>query len=86
MNATAQGRKELEMRVYLVDLDGDLHDLRGQESAYPLVYHNECYVAGQYPAKSLREAGSNGVVYDSVRWQGGKCASVFRPRRLSNAR
>ena len=42
MRATAQPRMELDMRVYAVDLDGDLHDLRGRKSAYPLVYHGDC--------------------------------------------
>ncbi len=33
----------------------------------------------------LREAGSNGIVYDSVRRTAGECAAVFRPPLLSNA-
>ena len=74
------------MRVYQVDLDGDLHDLRGQKAAQPLVYHNDNYAAGQHLARTLREAGSNGIAYDSVRRTGGECAAVFRPPLLSNAR
>ena len=34
MRATAQPRMELDMRVYLVDLEGELHDLRGQRAAH----------------------------------------------------
>ncbi len=86
MSATAQGRMELDMRVYLVDLDGDLHDLRGMQTAQPLVYHNDHYAAGQHLARTLREAGSNGVAYDSVRRTEGECVAVFRPPLLSNAR
>jgi hypothetical protein len=67
MLATAQAHMELDMRVYVVDLAGDLHDLRGQKTAYPLVYHNDNYAAAQHLAKSLRKDGSNGVAYDSVR-------------------
>ena len=86
MRATTQPHMELDMRVYLVDLDGDLHDLRGQKSAIPLVYHNENYGAGQHLARTLRKGGSNGVAYDSVRRDGGECVAVFLPRLLSNSR
>lgn len=86
MRATAQARTELDMRVYLVDLDGDLHDLLGQKSACPLVYHSDDYAAGQHLARTLRGDGSNGIAYDSVRRDGGECAAVFRPRLLSNCR
>ena len=86
MSATVQARMELDMRVYLVDLDGKLHDLRGQKDARPLVYHNDNYAAGQHLARTLREAGSNGIAYDSIRLRGGECVAVFRPPLLSNAR
>ena len=86
MHATAQPRMELDMRVYLVDLAGDLHDLRGQKRANPLVYHSDKYAGGQSLARSLRDDESNGIVYDSVRREGGECAAVFLPRLLSNCR
>ena len=86
LSATAQARMELDMRVYLVDLNGNLHDLRGQRAAQPLVYHNDNYAAGQHLARTLRAAGSNGIAYDSVRRTGGECVAVFRPPLLSNAR
>jgi len=84
--ATGENPMELDMRVYLVDLDGDLHDLRGQKAARPLVYRNDSYAAGQHLARTLRDAGSNGIVYDSVRRTGGECVAVFRPPVLSAAR
>ena len=86
LGATSQAPMELDMRVYLVDLDGDLHDLRGQKDVRSPVYHNENYAAGQLLAKTLRETGSNGIACDSVLWTGGECVAVFRPPVLSNAR
>ncbi len=86
MRATMQGRMELDMRAYCVDLVARLHDLRGQQAEYPLVYHREDYAAGQQLAVMLRRAGADGIVYDSVRQRGGECAAVFRARRLANAR
>ena len=86
LSATTQGHMELDTRVYLVNLDGDMHDLRGQKATQPLVYHNDNFSAGHHLARTLREAGSNGIAYDSVRRTGGECAAVFRPPLLSNAR
>jgi hypothetical protein len=86
MRATRQGPMELDMRVYLVDLDAPLHDLRGRQNDHPLVYHPDDYAAGQQFAASLRRDGANGIAYDSVRRQGGECAAIFRPRFLSNCR
>ena len=84
MRATEQDRVELDMRVYLVDLVGDLHDLRGQREACSLVYHETNYAAAQHLAKDLRQSGANGIAYDSVRRKGGECAAVFRPPLLAN--
>lgn len=86
MRATDEGRMDLDMRVYLVDLAAALHDLRGRRAEYPLVYHNDNYAAGQHLAATLRKDGSNGIAYDSVRRQGGACVAVFRARLLSNCR
>jgi len=86
MRATAQRHAELDMRVYVVDLSGDLHDLRGQSSVYPLIFHKDNYAAGQNLARTLRQDGSNGIAYDSVRNEGGTCAGVFRPSLLTNCR
>ena len=86
MRATSQGRMELDMRVYIVDLVAALHDLRRRQAEFPLVYHNDNYSAGQYLAATLRQEGSNGIAYSSVRRRGGECVAVFRPRLLSNCR
>ena len=86
MRATDQSRMELDMRVYAVELDGRLHDLRGREASLPLVYSRDSYGPAQELAKRLRDEGSDGLAYDSVRHDRGECAAVFRPRLLSGAR
>ena len=86
MRATRQPRMELDMRVYPVDLEGELHDLRGQRVTQALIHHLDSYAAGQHLGQTLRKAGSNGIAYDSVRRVGGECAAVFRPPLLSNVR
>ena len=86
LRATMQPGMEIDMRVYLVDLTGHLHDLRGRKSACPLVYREDSYQVSQSLARELRGGGSDGLVYDSVRNEGGECAGVFRPRLLSSCR
>ena len=86
LRATNQGRLEIDMRVYLTDIDADLHDIRGKQAEHAPVYHNDDYTAGQQLARTLRAAASGGIVYSSVRRAGGACAAVFRPRLLSNCR
>jgi RES domain len=86
MRATDEGRMELDMRVYVIDLAGLVHDLRGLKLNFPLVYHPESYGPAQHLAVELRKQGSQGVVYDSVRRPGGECVAIFRPPVLSNCR
>ena len=86
MNATAQPPIELDMQAYLIDLEGELHDLRGQRATQPLLYHGQDYAASQQLGRTLHETGCDGIVFDSVRQHDGACAAVFRPRILSNAR
>lgn len=86
MRATAEPRMELDMRVYAVDLAGELHDLRGRQKDFAPAYHKTDYAAARQLARALRNGGSNGIAYDSVRREGGQCVAVFRPPLLSNAR
>jgi len=86
MAATREPAQELDMRVYAVDLDAALHDIRALADARPELYDPERYAAGQRLGGELRTAGADGIVYRSVRNEGGECAAVFRPRLLSNCR
>lgn len=86
MRATAQARMELDMRVYLTDLAGDLHNLRGRPAAFADVYHPTDYAPGQRLAVALPAGGAAGIVYDSVRHLSGECAAAFRPGLLGNCR
>lgn len=76
----------LEMRVYYADLDQELHDIRGMRDQHPEWYNPKDYGASQDLGRSLRNAGSWGIYYQSVRHRGGECAAVFRPRALSPCR
>ena len=65
----------------LADFFGPFHDLRGVDAAEPYLDPDPAISpAGQALARRLRaEAGSNGIVYPSVRRAGGTCLAAFRP-------
>ena len=74
------------MRVLSVTVRAPLHDLRGLRAILPDVYRPDDYTAAQLLGGALRAGGSNGIVYESVRHDGGKCVAVFRPPLLSHCR
>lgn len=78
LSATKEDAMEIDMRVYLSDLNAALHDLR--EINDPVLYDLVDYSAGQQLGLQLKNAGSYGAVYRSVRHAGGQCAAVFRPK------
>ena len=86
LQSTNEPSQELDMRVYAVDLNAELHDIRGMQISHPMYYHSTNYGMSQQFALQLREIGSDGIVYMSVRDEGGECVAVFRPRLLSNCR
>ncbi len=86
LRATRQAPTELEMRCYLADVACELHDLRGRSIELPDIYDPSSYRASQKLGRQLRNGGSNGVAFDSVRRAGGQCLAVFRPRLVQNVR
>ncbi len=84
MSRTKQPPMRLEKRAVRACLSGKLHDTRGKR--LPEVCSTDDYAASQALGRRLKEAGSNGIVFDSVRQRGGECAAVFRPPVLSRCR
>jgi hypothetical protein len=86
LRATNQPAMELEMRCYLADVACELHDLRGRRAELADVYDPASYAASQKLGRELRNAGSNGIAFESVRRDGGQCVAAFRPRLVQNVR
>lgn len=75
---------------YLADFAAEMHDLRGAGARYRRYLKAgpvpECYVAGQQLAAELMAEQSNGIVYPSVRHEGGTCVVCFRPTLVYHVR
>ncbi len=75
----------LEMCLYHADFEAAFHDIRAEGT--PEALHDpESYRASQAFGQELLEAGSNGILYRSVRHRGGECLVCFRPRLVLNVR
>jgi hypothetical protein len=82
LHRTREGPLRLELRLYLADLDARLVDVRKLSECH----HADDYAPGQKLGRMLRAEGRDGLLYRSVRLEGGLCAAVFRPRLLRNCR
>jgi hypothetical protein len=78
-----QQREEVGYDDYLADFTQSFHDLRGMsdEALSPV-----SYVRSQQLAVELMEEGSLGIIYPSVRREGGTCIACFRPSIVANVR
>lgn len=81
--ATSEPPMQLSMRLYAVKVSATLHDLRPADAVPTVVYAAGHYVASQALGARLRQEGSTGVVYRSVRHEGGECVGLFKPRGAS---
>ena len=86
LRETAWNEKEVADYIdYLADFRAEFHDLRGSRE------HADClspesYTASQALAAQLLQSGSSGIVYPSVRRDGGTCIACFRPVLVINVR
>lgn len=70
---------------FLADFRGEFHDIR-RDSRFAKCLDPDSYRASQKLAQELLDSGSVGVVYPSVRHNGGTCISCFRPALVNNVR
>ena len=68
----------VQMRELVGAIDNDFHDIRGEEEFADCLDPNS-YDASQELARTLKAAGTNGVVFPSVRDAGGECLGAFWP-------
>jgi len=77
------GPRYEDMRVLVGRVDERFHDVAALNEAErrPLL-DPHTYARSQPFGRRLKETGSNGVVYSSVRHPGGECLGAFRPRAV----
>jgi RES domain-containing protein len=81
-------RLSFEYQDFLADFAGSFHFLDQPELEACLKPEPvpQCYVPSQALAATLLQAGSAGVIYPSVRHQGGTCIACFRPALVFHPR
>jgi hypothetical protein len=68
-----------QFREILLDVQGDLYDLRGSNPAYVEALDPGDYREAQGVGERLHALGAQGLVYPSVRNPTGECAGLFYP-------
>jgi hypothetical protein len=81
LRQTNEPDTEITMRCYVNRVVSPLHDIRG--IAFNDLHDEEDYAIPQSFAKRMRDNGTDGLVYNSVRHVGGECVAVFNPKALS---
>ena len=77
---SADGPRYEDMRVIVGRIDAELHDVEQLAAAdRQRLLDPLDYTASQAFARALRESGSTGLHYPSVRRSAGRCAALFRP-------
>lgn len=75
--------RDIDMRVVVGRVDERFHDIASlADPQRAAVLAPDDYAPGQALGRRLREAGSNGVVWPSVRHAAGTCLGAFRPRAV----
>lgn len=67
-----------QMRELVGAIDNAFHDVRGRRE-FEACLDPDSYGASQELARRLRAGGANGIVYPSVRDEGGECVAAFWP-------
>lgn len=87
LRATKQPSVDLDNRVYTATIVGRYDDIRTKSKSKlydpdPQNYgYSQRYASGLYRTDAV-----DGIVYNSVRFPGGQCVVVFRPRLISDAK
>jgi hypothetical protein len=77
--------EEITYDDYLADFSAEFHDIRN-DRRFSVCLKPDDYTASQSLARELLDQGSLGIVYPSVRHEGGICLACFRPPLVMNVR
>jgi len=81
LSYTAAEPGQIDIRVYVGQIEKPLHDIRS--AAYDILHYPNSWLESQNFAQAIKDSQSWGLVYRSVRDQGGDCIAAFRPPAVS---
>ena len=81
LSATKEGPCEITMRLDEGKILKPFHDIR--EKNFSAIHHPNTYIKSQQFGKRLRDIGSWGLLYNSVRHKKGTRIAAFRPPAIS---
>jgi len=81
LRATNEDKGELTMRLYEGTIERKLHDIRGKHFAQ--LHNPHDYSQSQSYGRQLKDQNSWGIIYNSVRHDGGDCIAALRPPAVS---
>jgi hypothetical protein len=84
MAATGEPPMRLQMRLYSVEAQGKVADLREASRAEPRIVDPDDYGYAQGVGRQLRADGALSILYPSVRHPAGVCLAAFRTTLLKN--
>lgn len=84
MGATQEAPMRLQMRLYSVEAKGEVIDLRAASTENPRIVDPNDYSHPQSIGRKLRNEGEAGILYPSVRHEGGECLAALRTTILRN--
>ena len=73
-----------QFREIVLDVAGNLHELRRGDPAFADFLDPDDNTPGQSLGRQLRADGGDGLVYPSVRCEGGQCVGLFYPDLAAN--
>ena len=82
--ATGTPRLSRCYRTYTSILSGAYLDVRGEQADRAELYDPLSYAAGQALGEQIRQAGGDGILYDSLRHVGGTNAVAYRTGKILN--
>ena len=84
MQATREPPMRLQMRLYTVEAQGKVADLRKAAQADPRLVDPDDYSFPQSIGRQLKAEGARGIVYPSMLHRSGICLAAFSTRLLKN--
>lgn len=83
LRASAAGfPNTIQMRELISKPKARLQDLTAEQDIHPDLYHDSDYTASQTFGETLRTGGADGILYNSLRHQGGTNLVIYRPKLL----